>query len=182
MRDELFLEETNLPELWSVKVTQQPDWRGSYQTFFRSDWFHEITGEYIAEVNLVDNFARTFRGYHYSPHSWKLYLCLQGVLHYYLVNWDESHPDYGQWQELTLLPYHGFIKHPRYATGMWAVTDSRLMVAQSQYYNPDKPDQQTITRNQIDVKLISLNKKIIYYPELPMIMSERDMIGEYGAL
>lgn len=173
------IEDTKLPGLWSIRLVQNADYRGSYMTFCHEKLFHEYTGEHIAEGNLVDNHAGTFRGYHYSPHSWKFYLCLKGTLHYYLVNWDKTHEGYCDWQEMTLLPYHGFIKHPRYATGMWSISESILLVLQSQYYDVQNPDQQTITRLQIDDELRTHGMRRIFYPDLQMIMSERDTVGEY---
>ena len=173
------IEKINLPEVWLVKPDQSFDYRGAYQTFFTDEMFHELTGEHIVEGNLVDNHQHTFRGYHYSPRSWKLYLCLSGVLHYWLVNWDESHPEYGEWQEFTLPRYYGFIKHPRYATGMWSITDSTLMVLQSQYYNASQPDQETIEKSKLNATLVANGKQSIFYPDLPMVRSERDTIGNY---
>ena len=171
------VKEFKLPEVWEIKLDQNVDYRGSYMTVFTDDLFKQYTGETVREANLVDNRQYTFRGYHYSPHSWKLYLCLDGVLHYYLVNWDKEHENYGKCAQITLLPYQGFIKHPRYATGMWSISESRLMVLESQVYDSDNPDQETITRNQLDGRLIGMNKKPIFYPDLPMIISERDTIG-----
>ncbi len=173
------IEETRLPELWKIRPVQNTDYRGSYMTFFQTDLFQELTGQTIAEGNLVDNQENVFRGYHYSPHSWKLYLCLSGMLHYYLVNWDESHLEYGKWEQITLLPYQGFIKHPRYTTGMWSIGKSVLMVLQSQRYDLANPDQETITKNRLNAQLVSMGKKSIFYPDLPMVMSKRDMVGEY---
>lgn len=177
----LKIEKAKLPEVWIIRLIPDVDFRGSYSIFFTEELFYELTGEHIAEGNLVDNYLGVFRGYHYSPHSWKLYLCLRGALHYFLVNWDKLDPEYGRWQEISLLPDYGFIKHPRYATAMWSVgtENSQLMVLQSQHYNPDKPDQQTIERNQLNAELIAMNKRPIFYPDLPVIMSERDMVGEY---
>lgn len=173
------IETTLLPELWSVSLVQNADYRGSYMTFCHNGLFHEMTGEHIAEGNLVDNHAGTFRGYHYSPHSWKLYLCIKGVLHYYLVNWDNEHSGYGEWQQITLLPYHGFIKHPRYATGMWSIGESTLLVLQSQYYDAQHPDQVTIAKEKLNIELLNMGKKPIFYPDLPVVMSERDTVGDY---
>ncbi len=174
------IEETELSEVWLVRLIKNTDYRGDYSTFFRNDVFYEVTGQHIVEGNLVDNHRYTFRGYHYSPHSWKFYLCLRGVLHYYLVNWDETHPEFGRWQEITLQPYQGFIKHPRYATGMWAIEDdSMLMVLQSQRYDSANPDQKTITEDRINAKLVGMNKKSIFYPDLPMVRSWRDVMGKY---
>ena len=175
----LELGETRLPDVWSVRLAQNTDYRGSYMTFCHNKLFHEMTGERIAEGNLVENYAGTFRGYHYSPRSWKFYLCLRGALHYYLVNWDKSHSGYGEWQQITLLPYHGFFKHPRYATGMWSIGDSTLLVLQSQYYDAKNPDQVTIAIDILNAELAKIGKKTIYYPDLPLILSERDALGEY---
>lgn len=177
MPEPIVVKETQFPGLWSVKLDQSVDYRGSYMTFFSDDVLLQYTGQTMREGNLVDNHQYTFRGYHYSPHSWKFYLCLRGILHYYIVNWDENHPDYGKWIQMTLQPYQGFIKHPRYATGMWSITDSTLLVLQSQVYNPENPDQVTIAKGDLNKKLVELNKKPIYYPELPIVLSERDSSG-----
>ena len=173
------VKEFKLPEVWEIKLDQNVDYRGSYMTVFTEDLFKKYTGETVREANLVDNRQYTFRGYHYSPHSWKLYLCLDGVLHYYLVNWDKAHENYGKCAQITLLPYQGFIKHPRYATGMWAITKSKLLVLQSQVYDPSNPDQETIEKGRLNNELGAMGENLIFYPNLPMIMSERDMVGEY---
>src|SRR3990167_1810037 len=109
----------------------------------------KVLKEILPDVDFVEGDIAVsrkgvFRGIHYSPNCWKIYQCLNGVIEYILVNCDKKDPEYGKHAWFHLEPFDMLLKHPRYGAGMWALEDNTILgYLQSQYYNPNNPDQQT---------------------------------------
>ena len=180
------IEETQLPDVWLIKPDVNTDFRGDYvmihNKFDYDSILMRIYSEYpvdekdridleFVEWDIATSRKGVFRGIHYSPNCWKIYQCLAGVIYYVFVNCDRKDKDYGKWASFHLEPYDQLLKHPKYAAGMLALEDNTMLhYAQSQYYDADDPDQETFTLKDFPE---------IFIPNIPLLLSRRDTIGEY---
>jgi dTDP-4-dehydrorhamnose 3,5-epimerase-like enzyme len=169
----LQINETKLDGVWKVTLDKNPDFRGSYKASYVEDDFNKLVPDvkWVEDDVCVSDDRGVFRGIHYSPHCWKYYLCIHGKIEYYIVNCDKSDSEYGKWQNFTLEPYDGLIKHPKYGAGMLALKDNTILFyKQSQYYDANNPDQKTFTLKDFPD---------IFMPNIPLLLSKRDTQGFY---
>ena len=179
------MQETELPDVWLIKPDVNKDFRGNYLMIHHEEFYDKqfYNAEFkspikyppdlhFVEWDIATSRKGVFRGIHYSPNCWKIYQCLNGAIYYVFVNCDEHDKDFGKWTSFQLEPYDQLLKHPRYGAGMLALEDNTILhYAQSQYYDPNNPDQKTFKYN---------DKRFnIFYPNIPMILSKRDIIGKY---
>ncbi len=171
------IDSTKLDGVFIIKPDVNTDFRGDYVMIHsESDYdslASRVTGEdlHFVEWDIATSRRNVFRGIHYSPHCWKIYQCLAGSIYYVFVNCDKEDKEYGKWASFQLEPYDQILKHPKYGAGMLALEDNTMLhYAQTQYYNPDEPDQQTFTLKDFPD---------IFVPNYPLILSQRDTIGEY---
>ena len=165
---------TNLPDVWLIKPDIFEDFRGDYVMTFNKRLYQAVVPVEFVEEDISTSARGVLRGIHYSPHCWKLNQCLYGAIYYVVVNCDESDPDFGQWQSFILSDRnrHQLLKHPRYGSGLLALTDFVIFhYMQSQYYNPANPDQQTFRFDD--------ERFHIWWPKLTPIVSQRDEVGHY---
>ena len=180
------IEATSLPDVWRIKPEVNTDFRGDYVEIHNKVDYDNIMwriySEYpveqkdiiafgFVEWDIATSRKGTFRGIHYSPHCWKIYQCLRGAIYYVFVNCDKNDPEFGKWASFRLEPYDQLLKHPKYGAGMLALEDNTMLhYAQTQYFNPDDPDQETFTLRDFPD---------IFMPNMPLLLSRRDTIGEY---
>ena len=166
------IQTTNLKDVWLIKPEINNDFRGKYLMYYNAKELKEILPDVdFVEGDIAVSNKHVFRGIHYSPHCWKIYQCINGRIDYVIVNCDKEDSEYGKWQRFLLEPFDMLLKHPRYGAAMWALEDNTILgYLQSQYYNPDNPDQQTFTLKDFSD---------VWYPNLPYILSKRDEQGHY---
>lgn len=167
----MYFAKTQLRDVWRVKVDVNEDFRGKYLMIHHKAEYEGFVNVPFVEMDIAVSRKNVFRGIHYSPNCWKIYQCLNGSIYYVFVNCDKRDPEYGKWASFQLEPYDQLIKHPRYGAGMLALEDNTILhYAQSQYYNPNDPDQQTFTLKDFPD---------VFVPNVPLMLSRRDTIGEY---
>ena len=164
--------------MWRITPDVNKDFRGNYLQIHNERDYHYLqlpTGRILethwVEFDIATSRKGTFRGIHYSPNCWKIYQCLYGAIYYVFVNCDKSDKEYGKWASFHLEPYDQLLKHPKYGAGMLALEDNTILhYAQSQYYDPNNPDQKTFTLKDFPD---------IFIPNMPLLLSERDTKGHY---
>ena len=168
--------QTKLPDVWIIEPDIIEDFRGDYVMTYHEAEYRKIVDVPLVEHDISTSTRNVLRGIHYSPSCWKLYQCLYGSLYYVIVNCDKDAVDFGQWQAFVLSDRNRkqILKHPRYGAGFLCLFDfSILHYMQSEYYNPEKPHQETFMWNDPRFK--------IFWPHLAdkPILSQRDEIGRY---
>jgi len=168
----LQIEKTSLPDVWRIEPKVNKDFRGNYVMIHHlEDYDRLIPDVRFVEWDIATSRKNVFRGIHYSPHCWKIYQCLNGAIYYVFVNCDKNDSEFGNWASFHLEPYDQLLKHPKYGAGMLALEDNTILhYAQSQYYDPNDPDQETFTLKDFPD---------IFVPNVPLLLSKRDTIGEY---
>ena len=172
MANNMQVEPTTLPDVFIIKPDVFSDFRGKYLSIHsEKDYDSLVPDVHFVEWDIATSRKGVFRGIHYSPHCWKIYQCLNGTIYYVFVNCDKNDPEFGRWASFHLEPFHQLVKHPKYGAGMLALEDNTILYyAQSQYYNPNDPDQETFTLRDFPE---------IFIPNMPLLLSKRDTIGEY---
>jgi len=146
--------ETTLKDVWVIKPDIHTDFRGEYVMTWNTDlygasfpFWRASRGEPWVEHDISTTLQRgTLRGIRYSPRCWKLNQGLQGAIYYVVVNCDVEDSQFGVWEAFVLSHKnrHQLLKHPRYGSGFLTLTDNVLFhYLQSQYYDPENPDQKT---------------------------------------
>lgn len=168
------IEKTKLRDVWLVKPDVYTDFRGDYVMTFNKKLYEQFGFE-VVEQDISTSTKGVLRGIHYSPNCWKIYECMSGTMYYAIVNCDKEDPEFGRWESFIISDKNHcqIVKHPRYGAGFVAVTDCVLHYMQSEYYNPDDPNQSTFKYNDERFK--------IWWPKITPepILSRRDEIGEY---
>ncbi len=144
------------------------DYRGENVMIWNdADYSKYLPDIHFVEHNLWCSHKGTLVGIHHSPHCWKLYECLYGRAWYAFIDMETN-----EWQGITLTDRNRYqvIKPPCYATGLLVLSDYAVVhVMQSQYYDPEKPDQITY---RYDDKRFNIK-----WPLYDFILSQRDMEG-----
>lgn len=166
------IKETSLPDVWRIKLDVNTDFRGDYVMIDNEFTYDMLPPKvHFIERDIATSRKGVFRGIHYSPNCWKIYQCLAGAIYYVFVNCDKNDIEYGKWASFHLEPYDQLLKHPKYGAGMLALEDNTMLYyQQNQYYNANDPDQKTFTLKDFPD---------IFVPNIPLILSRRDTIGEY---
>lgn len=168
--------QTELDEVFLIKPDIHTDFRGDYVMTYNEEIYRQQANIKFIEEDISTTTKGVLRGIHYSPNCWKLNQCLYGSIYYVVVNCDEKHVEFGRWQAFILSDknHYQLLKHPRYGSGFLTLTDMAVFhYMQSQYYNPDNPNQKTFKWN--DPRLNIWWPKITAVP----ILSQRDEEGHY---
>ncbi len=163
--------ETKLPDVWLVQPELHEDFRGDYVMLYNEKLYKRFGVKFV-EHDISTSIKGVLRGIHYSPNCWKLNECLVGKIYYVVVNCDKESSDFKKWQAFILSDENRLqlVKHPRYGSGFYVLSDFALFhYMQSQYYDANDPDQQTF----------KWDKMGIWWPDKHPIVSERDERGEY---
>ena len=166
---------TTLRDVVLFEPDVHTDFRGDYVMTYDKSLYENlgIDKEFVEHDVSYTHLRGVLRGIHYSPRCWKLNECLSGSIYYVVVNCDKEDKEYGKWESFILddKKHHQLYKHPRYGSAFLTLTqDVVFHYMQSQYYNPDNPDQKTFKWNEFD----------IWWPIEAPILSQRDESGKYG--
>ncbi len=172
----MIIEKTKLPDVWLIKPDIVSDFRGDYVMIYNQKLYQDLTGVTFdfVEHDISTSTKGILRGIHYSPECWKLNECFYGKLYYVVVNCDNESLGYGQWQAFILSAEnrHQILKHPRYGSGFYCLSDFALFhYRQTEYYNPDTPNQKTFHWRD--------NNFGIWWPDKNPLVSKRDEMGHY---
>ena len=79
------------------------DFRGTYVEIYNEKLYTEagIRVKFVQDDISVSS-KHVLRGIHGDPETWKLISCLYGKFYLAVVNWDETSPQFGQWESFVL--------------------------------------------------------------------------------
>ena len=148
--------------------TVYEDFRGTYietynQALYR---YAGIQCEFLQD-DISTSSRHVLRGIHGDQETWKLVSCLWGKFYLVVVNWDESSPQFGQWQSFTLSAenHQQVLVPPKFGNGHLVLSDHAIFhYKQSSQYN--RAGQFTLLWNDPTLK--------IWWPIPNPILSPRD--------
>ena len=144
------------------------DFRGTYIETYNEKLYNEagIKVEFVQDDISVSS-KHVLRGIHGDQETWKLISCLYGRFYLVVVNWDETSPQFGQWESFVLSDQNRLqvLVPPKFGNGHLVLSDMAIFhYKQSAYYN--RAGQFTILWN--DPRLN------IWWPIKNPILSRRD--------
>lgn len=148
--------------------TNFEDFRGSYVEIYNEALFHEagIKTRFIQD-DISTSSRHVLRGIHGDRTTTKLISCLQGKFYLVVVNWDETSPQYRQWEAFVLSDTNRqqVLVPPKFGNGHVVLTDQAIFhyKQDSQY---DRAGQFTLAWNDPALK--------IWWPVKDPLRSQRD--------
>ena len=144
------------------------DFRGTYVETYNEKLYTEagIRVKFVQDDISVSS-KHVLRGIHGDPETWKLISCLYGKFYLVVVNWDETSPQFGQWESFVLSDQNRLqvLVPAKFGIGHLVLSEQAIFhYKQSTYYNRAK--QFTLLWN--DPKLN------IWWPVRNPILSRRD--------
>jgi dTDP-4-dehydrorhamnose 3,5-epimerase len=151
-----------------IPPTLFEDFRGSYVETYNEKLYREsgITANFVQD-DLSVSTRHVLRGLHGDQHTWKLVSCAWGRLYLVVLNYDESSPQFGQWQGFTLSDRnrHQVLIPPRFANGHLILSEEAIFsYKQTAYY--DRASQFTVAWND--------PRFGVFWPVKDPILSQRD--------
>lgn len=144
------------------------DFRGTYVEIYNEKLFaeSEIKVKFIQDDISVSS-KHVLRGIHGDQETWKLISCLYGKFYLVVVNWDETSPQFGEWESFVLSDQNRLqvLVPPKFGNGHLVLSEQAIFhYKQSTQYN--RAGQFTLLWN--DPKLN------IWWPVKTPIVSRRD--------
>ena len=144
------------------------DFRGTYVEIYNEKLYTEagIRVKFVQDDISVSS-KHVLRGIHGDPETWKLISCLYGKFYLVVVNWDETSPQFGQWESFVLSDQNRLqvLVPAKFGIGHLVLSEQAMFhYKQSTYYN--RTSQFTLLWN--DPKLN------IWWPVKNPILSRRD--------
>ena len=144
------------------------DFRGTYVEIYNEKLYTEagIKVKFVQDDISVSS-KHVLRGIHGDGETWKLISCLYGKFYLVVVNWDETSPQFGQWESFVLSDQNRLqvLVPPKFGNGHLVLSDLAIFhYKQSVYYN--RAGQFTLLWN--DPKLN------LWWPVKNPILSRRD--------
>ena len=148
------------------------DFRGTYVEIYNEKLYTEagIRVKFVQDDISIST-KHVLRGIHGDPETWKLISCLYGKFYLVVVNWDETSPQFGQWEAFVLSDHNRLqvLVPPGFGVGHLVLSELAIFhYKQSTYYN--RASQFTLLWN--DPKLN------IWWPVKNQIVSRRDEGGD----
>ena len=154
-----------------VKITPPTifeDFRGSYVEIYNEKLYNEAGIDVkLIQDDISVSTKHVLRGIHGDQETWKLISCLHGKFYLVVVNWDESSPQYGQWESFVLSDTnrHQVLVPPKFGNGHLVLSDTTIFhYKQSSQYN--RAGQFTLVWNDPNLN--------IWWPVKTPILSRRD--------
>jgi len=115
------------------------DSRGVYVETYNDKLYKEagIDVKFVQDDISVSS-RNVLRGIHGDSETWKLVSCLYGEFYLVVVNWDDTSPQYGQWESFTLSDKNHFqvLVPPRFGNGHVVLSETAIFhYKQNTYYN-----------------------------------------------
>ena len=144
------------------------DFRGDYVELYNERLYTDggVPVKFVQDDISVSS-KHVLRGIHGDSETWKLISCLQGKIYLAVVNWDESSPQFAQWDAFVLSDQQRLqlLVPAKFGIGHLVLSEQAIFhYKQSTYYN--RSGQFTIMWN--DPKLN------IWWPVKNPIVSKRD--------
>jgi dTDP-4-dehydrorhamnose 3,5-epimerase len=133
------IEKTSLDGVSLVKLDAFEDHRGWYLEIFNEKLYRRngISVKFVQEDISVSS-RHVLRGIHGDSETWKLISCLHGRFYLVVINWDESSPQYRQWESFVLSDqnHHQVLVPPKFGNGHLVMSEQAMFhYKQSTYYN-----------------------------------------------
>lgn len=144
------------------------DFRGTYVELYNEELYKKagIAVKFVQDDISTSSF-NVLRGLHGDLKTWKLISCLYGKFYLMVVNWDESSPQYRQWESFTLSDENRqqVLVPPKFGNGHLVLSEKAVFhYKQSTYY--DRAGQFTIQWDDPGLKM--------RWPVENPILSKRD--------
>ena len=135
----MVIEKTSLDGVVLVKLDAFEDHRGWYLEIFNEKLYreHGISVKFIQDDISVSS-RHVLRGIHGDSQTWKLISCLYGRFYLVVINWDESAPQYRQWESFVLSDQNHLqvLVPPKFGNGHLVMSEQAIFhYKQSTYYN-----------------------------------------------
>jgi dTDP-4-dehydrorhamnose 3,5-epimerase len=160
---------TKLDSVLMIKPsTVFEDFRGTYVELYNEEHFQKAGIDVrFVEDDISVSFRHVLRGLHGNAETYKLVSCLYGRFYLVVVNWDENHPQFGQWTSFVLSDQNRLqvLVPPKFGNGHLVLSETAIFhYKQSTTYS--RASQFTLLWN--DPKLN------IWWPVKNPIVSRRD--------
>jgi dTDP-4-dehydrorhamnose 3,5-epimerase len=144
------------------------DFRGSYVELYNKELYEQagIVVNFMQD-DISTSSKHVLRGIHGDTETWKLISCLHGKFYLMVINWDDTSPQYRQWEAFTLSDQNRLqvLIPPKFGNGHVVLSEVAIFhYKQSSYYN--RAGQFTILWNDPDLDL--------WWPVKNPILSRRD--------
>jgi len=148
------------------------DHRGTYVELYDEAVYAQadVNVKFIQE-DISTSSNHVLRGIHGDQETWKLISCLYGKFYLVVVNWDETSPQYRQWESFVLSDHNHLqvLVPPKFGNGHLVLSDKAIFhYKQSTSY--DRGSQFTLRWDDPRLK--------IWWPVKNPILSQRDEAGE----
>lgn len=144
------------------------DFRGSYVELYNEELYTKagIKIRFVQD-DISESSRHVLRGIHGDGGTWKLISCLHGTFYLVVINWDETTPQYRQWDAFTLSDKNRLqvLIPPKFGNGH-IVLSERAIFHYKQNTNYDRAGQFTLAWNDPALK--------IWWPIKNPIVSQRD--------
>ena len=144
------------------------DFRGSYIELYNEEIYKKngINIKFVQD-DISESSRHVLRGIHGDGGTWKLISCLHGTFYLVVINWDETTPQYRQWDAFTLSDKNRLqvLIPPKFGNGHLIMSEWAIFhYKQNRYY--DRSGQFTLAWNDPALK--------IWWPIKNPIVSQRD--------
>ena len=144
------------------------DFRGSYVELYNEELYTKagINIKFVQD-DISESSRHVLRGIHGDGGTWKLISCLHGTFYLVVINWDETTPQYRQWDAFTLSDKNRLqvLIPPKFGNGHVVLSEKAIFhYKQNTYY--DRAGQFTLAWNDPALK--------IWWPIKNPIVSQRD--------
>lgn len=148
--------------------TNFEDFRGSYVETYNRELYCGAGIDYeFVQDDISTSDRHVLRGIHGDADTAKLISCLYGKFYLVVVNYDETSPQYKQWEAFTLSDQNRLqvMAPPKFGNGHLVLSETAIFhYKQTTYYN--RAGQFTLLWNDPDLK--------IWWPISNPIVSQRD--------
>ena len=149
------------------------DFRGSYVELYNEELYTKAGIDIrFVQDDISESSRYVLRGIHGDGGTWKLISCLHGTFYLVVINWDETTPQYRQWDAFTLSDRNRLqvLIPPKFGNGHMVLSEKAIFhYKQNKYY--DRAGQFTLAWNDPELK--------IWWPVKNPIVSQRDEGVEY---
>ncbi len=167
------VQKTKLDGVLLIKPDIFEDFRGTYTESFNK----KLYAEHGIDIDFVcDDFSTSskgvLRGLHGDDKTYKLISCGHGRFYFAVVNYDETSPQFGQWESFVLSDQNRWqvLVPPKFGNGHLALSESIMFCyKQSQYYD---------AKGQFSIRYDDPRFNI-WWPNKNPILSRRDDAGKY---
>ena len=144
------------------------DFRGTYVETYNERLYSQAGIDiHFVQDDISVSTRGVLRGIHGDAETWKLISCLHGKFYLVVVNWDQSSPQYRQWDSFVLSDHNRtqVVVPPRFGNGHVVLSEEAIFhYKQTTEYN--REGQFTIQWNDPSLK--------IWWPISTPILSRRD--------